>query len=117
MAQAKMIWVVSGSILDVVLDIRAGSPTYGQMEQIELSAEGRSALLVPEGFAHAFLTLSDNTVVMYKASAFYSPEHERGLRWDDRLVQADWPNWLDEPLLSKRDAAWPHLDALPSDFS
>lgn len=116
-AQGKMIWVVSGAVLDVAVDLRPDSPTFGQSASYELRAESREALFLPGQFAHAFLTLEDNTTILYKATDFYSPEHEQGIAWDDPVIGFDWPDWLETPVQSERDTRWPKLDALPRDFA
>src|SRR5689334_22133828 len=83
MAQAKLIRVVKGSVLDVAVDLRHGSPTYGRHVARVLSAANREQLFVPAGLAHGFCTREDDTIVLYKVSTFYSPAHERGIRWND----------------------------------
>ena len=89
-AQSKLIHVLSGSILDVAVDIRPDSKTYGQHFSITLDAESRIHLWIPEGFAHGFLALEDQTVVMYKCTNFYDPSCERSLKWDDADLGIDW---------------------------
>lgn len=115
--QGKMIWVVSGAVLDVVVDLRPGSQTFGETASYELKAEAHEALYIPDTFAHAFLTLTDDTTILYKTTDFYSPEHERGIAWDDPLIGFDWPDWVKNPVQSERDTKWPKLDALPKDFA
>jgi dTDP-4-dehydrorhamnose 3,5-epimerase len=103
-AQAKLVRVSRGSIFDVGVDIRRSSPTYGRWAGVVLSAEKWNQLYVPEGFAHGFVTLEDDTEVTYKVSAAFSPEHDRSIRFDDPAIAIDWP--LDgEPVLSEKDAA------------
>ena len=101
MAQVKLVRVVRGAIWDVAVDIRAGSPTFGQWVGIELSADNFRQLYVPAGFAHGFCVLSDEAEVLYKTSQLYSPAHERGLLWSDPAIGVIWP--IAEPLLSERD--------------
>ncbi len=105
-AQAKLVRVVRGSIFDVAVDIRLGSPTYGQWEGLTISAEAWNQIFVPEGFAHGFLTLEPNTEVLYKVTAPYAPAHDRAIRFDDPTIGVEWP--LDRaPTLSDKDRAAP----------
>jgi len=113
-AQAKLLRVVRGAILDVALDIRSGSPTYGRHVAMELSAENFAQLYVPDGFAHGFCTLADHTEVIYKLSAPFSPAHEGGVRWDDPALGIAWP--VSEPITSPRDAEWPLFKDFLSSF-
>jgi dTDP-4-dehydrorhamnose 3,5-epimerase len=106
--EAKLIRCVRGAVYDVIVDLRSDSPTYKQWIAVELKAEpGRSSrmLYVPEGFAHGFLTLEDNTEVFYQMSALYAPQAARGFRWDDPAFAIDWP----EPvrMISDRDSSYP----------
>ncbi len=117
-AQDKLVKVVAGAIFDVVVDIRRGSPTYGRWAGTELSAENGRQILVPRGFAHGYLTLSEVCDVLYKASDYYAPETEGGLKWDDPTVNIEWPLPIGEIRLNARDAAWPDLQALaPADWA
>ncbi len=100
-AEAKSVRCVKGRILDVIIDLRKNSPTYLQHLAVELSADNYRMLYVPEHFAHAFITLEDQTEVLYMVSEFYSPENERGIRWNDPLFQIKWPT--DTPILSEKD--------------
>ena len=118
--QAKLLRCIVGDIFDVAVDIRRGSPTFGQWVGVVLSAENQQQLWVPEGFAHGFLTLSEHAEVLYKTTDFWIQECERAIRWDDPQVAIAWP--LDslggiEPLLAEKDAAAPWLaDAQAADL-
>jgi dTDP-4-dehydrorhamnose 3,5-epimerase len=103
--EAKLIRCTTGSIHDVVVDIRPGSRTFGQHFGLVLSSDNRRMLFVPEGCAHGFLTLSDNTEVFYQMSQFYSGEHARGFRWNDPLFAIDWPSAVE--VISLRDQTYP----------
>jgi dTDP-4-dehydrorhamnose 3,5-epimerase len=113
--QAKLVRVARGRILDVVVDIRLGSPTFGRWEGFELDDETGRMLFVPVGFAHGFQVLSDVADVLYKCSSYYDGSLERGFAWDDPDVAIDWP--VDGPVVSDRDRAAPRLaeimDGLP----
>lgn len=101
--QAKLLRCTSGSILDVAVDLRAGSPAFGRWVAVELTAANRRQLYVPAGFGHAFLALEDGTELQYRCSAYYSPAGEGAIRWDDPDIGIAWP--IAEPTLSARDAA------------
>ncbi len=102
-AQSKLISVVGGEILDVVVDIRKGSPTYGMWDAVKISSEKCNSVFIPAGFAHGFCTLTDGVTVVYKVDALYSPSHECGIIWNDPDLAIDWPT--DKPVLSDRDRA------------
>ena len=106
-AQAKLVRVVVGEIFDVAVDIRKGSPTYGRWVAMDLSAENKRMLYIPEGFAHGFCALSDVAEVVYKVTAEYSPQHEAGVLWNDPEIGIDWP--VKHPLVSPKDAQFPVL--------
>ena len=89
--EAKLVRCIRGSFFDVIVDLRPDSPNYKKYYGEVLSAENRKMMYVPKGFGHAFLTLEDDTEALYLVSEFYSPEHERGLRWDDPLIAIQWP--------------------------
>lgn len=115
-AQAKLVRVAAGAILDVAVDIRLGSPSFGRHVAVELSAEAGNQLFVPEGFAHGFCTLVPDTQVLYKVNRYYSAEHDRGLLWNDPALDIDWPVAEAEAVLSDKDRRQPVLGDLPAHF-
>ena len=112
MAQAKLVTCTRGTVIDVAVDIRKGSPTYGQWVSVELSEENKRQFFIPQGFAHGFLTLTDNVEFRYKVDNFYSKEHDRGIRYDDPTIHVDWGTLLNgiEPVLSEKDKNGPRLE-------
>ncbi|KJS40067.1 MAG: dTDP-4-dehydrorhamnose 3,5-epimerase [Rhodospirillaceae bacterium BRH_c57] len=108
-AQDKLVRVTRGAILDIAVDIRHGSPTFGRWVAAEISAENWLQILVPGGFAHGFVTLQPDTEVLYKVSAPYSPEHDKGILWDDPALGIEWPVSGDAALLSDKDRKQPRL--------
>jgi dTDP-4-dehydrorhamnose 3,5-epimerase len=115
-AQAKLITVLKGRILDVAVDIRRGSPTFGKYVSTELSSECGRQLYIPIGFAHGFLTLEDEVVVMYKASDYYAPAQENGIRWNDPEIAFPWPLKDDAIITSDKDRRLPMLKEFASPF-
>ncbi len=106
--QGKLVRVTSGAVWDVAVDIRATSPTFGKWVGVELTADNHLQLWIPSGFAHGFIALSGVADVLYKASGYYSADHDRSIRWDDPDIGIAWP--LDgEPILSDKDAGAPYL--------
>lgn len=108
-AQDKLIRVGRGRIVDVAVDIRRSSPTFGTYVTVELSAANWRQLLVPIGFAHGFVTLEPDTEVLYKTTAGYSPAHDRGIAWNDPDIGIPWPLPNTGPMLSAKDRGWPRL--------
>jgi dTDP-4-dehydrorhamnose 3,5-epimerase len=115
-AQAKLLRVTRGAILDVAVDVRKASPSYGQHVAVELSADNWTQLYVPAGFAHGFCTLTENTEVLYKVSAEYGPAEEGGLLWNDPDIGIAWPISAGEATLSARDLEWPRFKDFVSPF-
>ncbi|UZF91283.1 dTDP-4-dehydrorhamnose 3,5-epimerase [Bosea sp. NBC_00550] len=115
-AQDKLVRVTKGRILDIAVDIRASSPTYGQHVAVELSEENWRQLLVPVGFAHGFVTLEPDTEVLYKVSAPYGPANDHGLAFDDPALGIDWRLPHDQLVLSDKDRKHPRLSDLPRYF-
>ena len=112
-AESKLVRVTRGALYDVIIDLRADSATFKQWLGIELTAENRRALFVPKGFAHGFQTLEDDTEIFYQMSEFYSPEHARGVRWDDPAFGIRWP--LEVTEISPKDRVLPHFT--PAEFA
>lgn len=106
--EAKLVRCVRGALLDVIVDLRPESDTYGSHEAVELSAENRRALYVPRGFAHGFQALEDDTEILYQMSEFHAPEHARGYRYDDPAFGIEWP--VEPPVVKDRDLEWPAFD-------
>jgi dTDP-4-dehydrorhamnose 3,5-epimerase len=113
-AQTKLVRVVRGAIYDVIVDIRKGSPTYGQWQGFNLTEENKQLLLVPRGFAHGFCTIVGNTEVIYKVDNYYSAAHDRGIQWNDSRLNIDWPTA--EPILSGKDSQHPKFEEAENTF-
>lgn len=107
-AEVKVVRCLRGALYDVIVDLRAGSPSFGKWFGAELSAENRTMMYVPRGFAHGFVTLTDDVEALYLVSAFYAPEAERGARWNDPAIGIEWP--VEPAELSDKDRKWPDLD-------
>lgn len=115
--QGKLVRALEGKVYDVAVDLRKGSPTYGQWEGVLLSAENKRQFYVPEGFAHGFLVLSDEAVFNYKCTNLYAPEYDGGLLWNDPDVGIEWPlEGIDEIILSEKDKVQPRLKELDLPF-
>lgn len=113
-AQGKLCKVLSGKVIDVAVDIRFGSPTFGQYFAVELSDENSAQLWIPPGFAHGFSVLSEKAVFHYKCTNYYSKTHERAVRYNDHSLNIDWK--VKNPIVSSKDLAAPQLSAIEKDF-
>lgn len=114
MAQSKLIFCTAGEILDVAVDIRKGSPTYLNWVSVVLSADNKKMLFIPKGFAHGFVTLTDNVEVMYKVDKYYSSENDRSIRFDDETIGVEWN--VENPVLSQKDINAPVLSDSDANF-
>jgi len=112
--QAKLVRVVVGEVFDVAVDIRWGSPTFGEWLGVTLSAANRRQLFIPVGFAHGFCVTSESAEFLYKVSNYYDPSAERGLAWDDPTLAIEWP--ISDPVLSERDRRHPRLNELQREY-
>lgn len=108
-SQAKLVRVIKGKVLDVAVDIRKSSPTFGQYEMVELSDENKRQFFIPRGFAHGFLVLSDEAIFTYKVDNIYAPQAESGIRWNDPDVGIQWPIDLEKVMTSEKDLKQPFL--------
>ena len=108
--QAKLVRVIEGSVLDVAVDIRKSSPTFGQQVSLELTAQNKHQLFVPHGFAHGFVVLSDSATFVYKVDNYYAPEHDRGIAFDDKELKINWQLSAEELQLSDKDKTHPTLE-------
>lgn len=115
-AQSKLVRVLAGTIIDTVLDIRVGSPTYGETFSIELSAENKKQLFIPKGFAHGFSVISEMAEVMYKCDTYYNRESETGILFNDPLLKIDWKIPADKVLISEKDKALPFFNSYAGEF-
>jgi dTDP-4-dehydrorhamnose 3,5-epimerase len=113
-AQAKLVWVGRGAVYDTAVDLRLGSPTYGQWHGLVLSEENMLRFYIPEGFAHGYMTLEAGTEFYYKVSDYYSPEHEGGIRFDDPALGIPWPKIT--PIIAERDKNFPLISTFISPF-
>ncbi len=113
-SQAKLVRCVQGAVLDVAVDLRPNSVTYKKWISVELSAGNKRQLLIPQGFGHGFLTLTDDVEFFYKADHFYAPEADSGIRWDDPELAVDWG--ITDPILSEKDRNLPCLRDVETDF-
>jgi dTDP-4-dehydrorhamnose 3,5-epimerase len=114
--QAKLVWVLVGSVFDVAVDLRRGSPTYGRWCGATLTAQGAEQIFVPRGFAHGFCTLAPDTEVAYKVDGYYAPDCNAGIHWADPDLAIGWPAEAGNPFLSDADAALPRLAGFVSPF-
>jgi dTDP-4-dehydrorhamnose 3,5-epimerase len=115
--QGKLVRCVAGSIFDVAVDLRQGSATFGRWIAVVLSAETGNQLWIPEGFGHGFCSLEPRTIVCYRVTDYYSPDHDKGLAWDDPDLAIEWPGVADAGTLSAKDRVQPNLTELPAYFS
>ena len=115
MEMTKIVRVVRGEILDVIVDIRKGSPTFGEWSSFHLTSENKKQVIVPPGFAHGFCTLVRDTEVLYKVDKHYSREHDRGIKWNDPEIGIDWPT--SNPILSEKDMKNPPLSSAEINFT
>lgn len=116
-AQGKLVRCLAGKVFDVAVDLRTGSPTFGSWISVILTPQLNNQLWVPAGFAHGFATLEPNSVIGYRVTNYYSPEHDKGVRWDDPTIGVEWPDIVKPESLSAKDQAQPRLSELPSYFS
>jgi dTDP-4-dehydrorhamnose 3,5-epimerase len=114
-AQGKLVQAAHGSVFDVAVDIRKNSPTYGKWVGVTLTAKERNMLYIPQGFAHGFCALEEDTELVYYCTEEYSPENERGVLWNDPAIGITWP--VADPILSERDATYPTLEQAENTFS
>jgi dTDP-4-dehydrorhamnose 3,5-epimerase len=116
-AQSKLVRVIEGSVLDVAVDIRIGSPNFGRYVTVELTAENNKQMFIPRGFAHGFVVLSETATFSYKVDNYYSPESDRGIAFDDPLLNINWRLSNEQLVLSDKDTKQPNLTQLPECFN
>ena len=116
-AQGKLVRCLAGRLLDAIVDLRRGSPTFGRWLSVVLSPTENNQLWVPVGFGHGFCTLEPNTIISYRVTNYYSPEHDKGVAWDDPDIGIDWPDMADPDTLSGKDRQQPSLAELPQYFT
>lgn len=116
-AQGKLVRCLAGRLFDVAVDLRAGSPTYGEWASVILSPEELNQFWVPVGFGHGFCTLEPNTVISYRVTDYYSAAHDKGVAWNDPVIGVEWPELADPSTLSDRDRSQPALESLPQYFA
>lgn len=116
-AQGKLVRCLAGSVFDVAVDLRSGSPTFGQSVAVTLTPESNNQLWVPVGFGHAFCTLQPDSVIAYRVTNYYSADNDKGVAWDDEQIGVDWPEIADLETLSPKDRNQPRLSELPAYFS
>jgi dTDP-4-dehydrorhamnose 3,5-epimerase len=116
-AQGKLVRCLAGKVMDVAVDLRHDSPSYGRWVAVTLTPQINTQLWVPVGFGHAFCTLEPNSVISYRVTNYYSPQHDHGVAWDDPEIGIDWPASADPETLSAKDRTQPSLAQLPSHFS
>jgi dTDP-4-dehydrorhamnose 3,5-epimerase len=116
-AQGKLVRCLAGRLVDVAVDLRRDSPTFSKWVSVVLSPEDNNQLWVPVGFGHAFCTLEPDTIISYRVTSYYSPEHDKGVAWDDPDIAVDWPSIADPETLSAKDRKQPSLAELPAYFS
>lgn len=116
-AQGKLVRCLAGRLVDVAVDLRSDSPTFGRWISVVLSPDENNQLWVPAGFGHAFCTLEPNSIIGYRVTNYYSPENDKGVAWDDRQIAIDWPEVADPDTLSAKDRVQPRLVELPAYFA
>ena len=116
-AQAKLVRCIEGKVLDIAVDIRDGSDTYGQHVSVELSGENKKQVFIPRGFAHGFLVLSNTAIISYKVDKSYAPANDTGIRWDDSLLNIQWGVSESEVLVSEKDAKLPFFSEFETPFT
>lgn len=112
--ETKLVRVVRGAVLDVFVDLRRGSKSYGQWDSLELTSQDHKALYIPRGFAHGYCTMSDESLVLYKVDSGYTPDAEGGIRWNDPDLGIPWP--VENPLISLKDSRWPVIRQFVTPF-